>query len=58
MGLKITVCMLSWGKFSTQKIQTRPKYPTVAFAARGPRSYSFVQSQLADLRNLEQKQVL
>ena len=30
--------MLSWGKFSTQKIQTRPKYPTVAFAARGPRS--------------------
>lgn len=35
MGLKITVCMLSWGKFSTQKVQTRPKYPTVAFN-KGP----------------------
>ena len=45
MGLKITACMGSWGKFWTQKIQRDKKNPTVIFEETGAKTGCWEQKQ-------------
>ena len=45
MGLKITACMCSWGKFWTQKIQRDQKNPTATFEKAGAKTGCLEQKQ-------------
>ena len=45
MGLKITVCTHSWGKFWTQKIKKRPKNPTATLEEPGAKTGLWEQKQ-------------